>query len=124
MKRLSDQRGFSLIETLAATLILAVAFLGLAGTHVISSKAHSLGNNQGLGILLAEEHLERMRRSPWAGITTTAVSENRQGETFVLLRIVNNIGRSKEVNVATVWDDRFGVHIVTLATLISRVTNP
>ncbi len=124
MIRLRDERGFTLIETLAAALIIAIAFLGLAGTHAVASKAQSLGNNQGLATLLAEEHLERMRRSSWAQITTTAASEQRQGETFIALRIVSDVGLSRKVDVAVVWDDRFGVHYLALSTMVSQVTNP
>ena len=38
--------------------IMAVAFLGMAGVQAMSSKAQSLGQNQGLARFVADQQLE------------------------------------------------------------------
>ena len=53
MSAVRDERGFTIIEVMAATFIIAVAFLGLASVHVTSSRAHSLGVNQTSAAMVA-----------------------------------------------------------------------
>ena len=78
MKR-PDQRGFTIIEVMAATFIIAVAFLGLASVHVTSSKAHSLGVNRGTAAMLATQEIEAMRRNELAAIASGSSVHNLGG---------------------------------------------
>lgn len=124
-RRLRDsQAGFTIIETLVAMLIIAVSFLGLAGVHIVASKAQSLGNNQGLATFLADEQIEQMRRTAFADIDTDLMIEEREGVPFTVVRLVNDLGTSKKVDVLVLWNSRLGVRTLTLSSLISRVTNP
>jgi prepilin-type N-terminal cleavage/methylation domain-containing protein len=123
-RRLADARGFTIIETMAATLILAVAFLGLAGVQAVSSRAQSLGKNHGLATFVSDRQLELMRRSSFAAIAAYTGSEVVEGVTFNVARTVTDVGMAKRVAVTTSWTDRFGPRSVTLTTLVSQVTNP
>ena len=58
MRAREDERGFTIVETMVAIGIMAVAFLGLAGVHAVSSRAQSLGQNQGLARFVADQKLE------------------------------------------------------------------
>ena len=122
--RRSDERGFTIIETMAAILILAVAFLGLAGVQAVSSRAQSLGQNQGLATYVADQQLELMRRSQFANVTEYTGSQTVEGVTVNVQRTVTAIGSNKRVQVIASWNDRFGPHAITLATIVSQVTNP
>jgi Tfp pilus assembly protein PilV len=123
-RRIADARGFTIIETMAATFILAVAFLGLAGVQAVSSRAQSTGKNHGLATFVADRQLELMRRSSFAAIAAYTGSEVVEGVTFNVSRTVTDVGMAKKVAVTTTWTDRFGPRSVTLTTLVSQVTNP
>ena len=122
--RLSNQQGFTIVETMAATLIMAVAFLGLAGVHAVSSGAQSLGNNQGLATFIANEQIEKMRRGSFSEVVTSAEMVDVQGVSFTVARIVENSNLSKRVSVLVVWSERTGVQQLMHETLVSSVTNP
>ena len=122
--RLSNQQGFTIVETMAATLIMAVAFLGLAGVHAVSSGAQSLGNNQGLATFIANEQIEKMRRGSFAEVVTSAEMVDVQGVSFTVARIVESSNLSKRVSVLVVWSERTGVQQLMHETLVSSVTNP
>lgn len=119
-----SEDGFTIIETLVAMMIIAVAFLGLAGVHIVSSQAQSLGNNQGLATFLADEQMEQMRRTSYADIETAVLFEQREGVPFTVVRMVNDLGTSKKVGVLVLWNGRLGVRSLLFSSLVSRVTNP
>ena len=64
MSKLNSQRGFSLIETLVAVLVVAIGLVGLAGMQLVGLK----GNQQSFSKNQAAHHtqalLERMRGNP------------------------------------------------------------
>lgn len=122
--RIRDERGFTIIETMAATLIMAIAFLGLAGVHTLSSRAQSLGNNQGLATFIANEQIELMRRSAFSDVVSDVDSVEMEGEDFIVVRIVTNSDLSKRVGVAVFWTGRMGMRSVIQSSLVSQVTNP
>lgn len=122
--RLDDQRGFTIVETLVAIGIMAVAFLGMAGVHTISSRAQSLGQNQGLARFVADQQLELMRRKPINQIDAYTGSTTVQGVTFGIQRTVTNVTMGRKVTVKATWTDRFGPRSLTLTTIVSQVTNP
>lgn len=119
-----SEDGFTIIETLVAMMIIAVAFLGLAGVHIVASQAQSLGNNQGLATFLADEQMEQMRRTSFADIETAVLFEDREGIPFTVLRVVDDLGASKKVSVGVAWGGRLGVRTLVFTSLVSRVTNP
>src|SRR5215472_2411341 len=82
------ERGFTIIETMAAILILAVAFLGFAGVHAVSSGAQSLGENQTLATYVTDQQLELMRRTSYAAIGATDGSTTVQNVAFAFSRTV------------------------------------
>jgi prepilin-type N-terminal cleavage/methylation domain-containing protein len=124
MPRLVSERGFTIIETLVAMMILSISFLGFAGVHILSSKAQSLGNNQGIATFLGNRELEEMRRTAFAEISTTFYVKEREGLSFVVVRIIEELGLTKKVDVSVVWNSRLGLRTITLSSLISQVTNP
>jgi prepilin-type N-terminal cleavage/methylation domain-containing protein len=124
VSRRSDSRGFTIIEVMAATFIIAVAFLGLATVHVTSSKAHSLGMNHGSAALLATQELETMRRNTFATIQSGSSTASVGGVAYTMTRTVTNVPLGKKVGVVVTWTDRFGPQTLRTQTVISQVTNP
>jgi prepilin-type N-terminal cleavage/methylation domain-containing protein len=119
-----DQRGFTIVETMVAIGIMAVAFLGMASVHAISARAQSLGQNEGLARFVADQQLELMRRTGVGAIQSYTGSTTVQGVTFAIQRTVSNVTMGKKVVVRTTWTDRFGPRSLTLTTIVSQVTNP
>lgn len=119
-----DQRGFTIVETMVAIGIMAVAFLGMASVHAISARAQSLGQNEGLARFVADQQLELMRRTAVGAIQSYTGSTTVQGVNFGITRTVSNVTMGKKVVVTTTWTDRFGPRSLTLTTIVSQVTNP
>ncbi len=120
----AGQAGFSIVETMFASLILAIAFLGMTSVHAVSSRAQTLGEHQGLATYIADQQLELMRRSSFAAVTSATTSVVQQGVSFAVTRTVSTVGSNKRVEVVASWNDRFGTRSVRLATVVSQVTNP
>ena len=123
-RALRDQRGFTIVETMVAIGIMAVAFLGMASVHAISARAQSLGQNEGLARFVADQQLELMRRTAVGAIQSYTGSTTVQGVSFGITRTVSNVTMGKKVVVTTTWTDRFGPRSLTLTTIVSQVTNP
>jgi prepilin-type N-terminal cleavage/methylation domain-containing protein len=120
---IGDGRGFTIIETMAAILIIAVAFLGFAGVHAVASRAQSLGENQSLATNVIDQQLELMRRTRYSTIASGTGSTSIEGISITYSRTITDVGNGKRISVAAGWTDRFGPHSVTLATIVSPVTN-
>jgi|GEM_PF-1408258 len=121
---LRGERGFTIVETMVAIGIMAVAFLGMASVHAISSRAQALGQNEGLARFVADQQLELMRRTPVGAIGAFTGTTTVQGVTFGVNRTVANVTMGRKVTVTTTWTDRFGPRSLTLTTIVSQVTNP
>ena len=118
------QSGLTIVETMFAIVLMAIAFLGMAGVQAVSSKAQSLGKNHGLATYVANQQLEQMRRSTFAQVVASSSTQTVEGTTFTVARTVSGAGSNKRVEVKVDWNDRFGARSVVYATVISEVTNP
>jgi prepilin-type N-terminal cleavage/methylation domain-containing protein len=125
---LRDQRGFTIVETMVAVGIMAIAFTGMATVHAISSRAQSLGQNEGLARYVTDQKLENARRMAIGAVGAPgdpcSGSKIVQGVTFTSVCTVSNVTMGKKVSVKTTWTDRFGARSLTLTTIVSQVTNP
>jgi prepilin-type N-terminal cleavage/methylation domain-containing protein len=61
----SSQSGFSLVETLIASAILATALVSLAELFGIAVKANATAKNGGMTMILAEQKMEQLRGLTW-----------------------------------------------------------
>lgn len=61
----ADESGFSLIETLVATTVLAVGVAGLAQLFVVSTNANRGARTTTFAAVLAEQKLEQLRSLTW-----------------------------------------------------------
>ncbi|MEW6272529.1 MAG: prepilin-type N-terminal cleavage/methylation domain-containing protein [Thermodesulfobacteriota bacterium] len=119
-----DVRGFTIVETMVAIVIIGFAFLGVAGVHGVSSRAQSLGQNQGLARFVTDQELEEMRRLPFDQIVSGSSSATVEGVAFNVNRDVQAVANGARVTVTTTWTDRFGPQTMTFTTIVSQVTNP
>ena len=75
-------RGFSLIEALVATSLMAVAGIGLAHLSVVSIRANQIARSSTIATLLASQKIEGLRGLAWTEITPSppgALFENTTG---------------------------------------------
>jgi type IV pilus assembly protein PilV len=63
-------RGFSLIEILIALIILSIAFLGLAGLMIQTTRNNSFGGRITEAATFAQDKLEELRSTSWVAITS------------------------------------------------------
>jgi prepilin-type N-terminal cleavage/methylation domain-containing protein len=63
------ERGFSLVEVLVASTIVAVGFAGLAGMVALSSYAVREGRHRSVAVALADERAEHLHAAPWDAAT-------------------------------------------------------
>jgi type IV pilus assembly protein PilV len=62
-------KGFTLIEILIAMIILSIAFLGLAGLMIQTTKNNSFGGRITEAATVAQDKLEELRATSWVAIT-------------------------------------------------------
>ena len=65
MINLMKSKGFSLIEVLIALIILSIAFLGLAGLMIQTTRNNSFGGRITEAATFAQDKLEELRSTPW-----------------------------------------------------------
>jgi prepilin-type N-terminal cleavage/methylation domain-containing protein len=75
-------RGFSLIEVLIALIILSIAFLGLAGLMIQTTRNNSFGGRITEAATFAQDKLEELRSTSWVAITSGSDSVSVNGMNF------------------------------------------
>ena len=65
-RRLSDERGFSLLEALIATVVLTVGLVSMAELLAVSVRMHQLGRNSTTAARLAQDKFEEMMKMNFA----------------------------------------------------------
>jgi type II secretory pathway pseudopilin PulG len=73
---LNGERGFSMLETLAATTILTVTLTGLAQLLVVSMRANASARTTTYAALLAQQKMEQLRGLTWGvGLDGSAITD-------------------------------------------------
>ena len=75
-------RGFTLIEVLIAMVILSIAFLGLAGLMIQTTKNNSFGGHITEAATVAQDKLEELRSTSWVAITAGSDRMSVNGMNF------------------------------------------
>jgi type II secretory pathway pseudopilin PulG len=60
--RATDERGFTLVEALVATIVLTVALVALAELLAVSVRMHALGRNSTVATRLAQDKFEELMK--------------------------------------------------------------
>jgi Tfp pilus assembly protein PilV len=73
-----SERGFTLLETSIALVVMMVVTLGTASLFVYAINYNDGSNDQALALALAQQRMERLRRTPFGGadLTTASSTEN------------------------------------------------
>lgn len=115
---ISDEYGFTLVETTVALVIIFIALMGVAHsfTHAITYNAGNASRVQGLAIL--QEEIETMRAAKW---TSNGTDARLVGGIHAIRTVPSANGGSFRVEV-TVDDDPFSAALVVPGTQIKEIT--
>jgi len=122
--KLTRSKGFSLIEVMIALVILAVALLALAGLMITTTKNTSFGGHMTEAATFAQDKLEQLRASPWAGIIAGADTQvGATGISYARSWTVadNPNGDQRWVTITMNWTDptKKTNHSISLRSVIS-----
>ena len=88
------QRGFTLIETTIASLVMMVGALAVSSLFVFSTQNNVGGSERALSMAVAQQQLEQIRSVKYADATLTAgttdFTVNSGGRTYSVRRVVAN----------------------------------
>ncbi|MGE5560704.1 MAG: hypothetical protein ACM3XN_06580 [Chloroflexota bacterium] len=127
----ADERGYTLVEVLAALLLIIIVVVPIAGIAVANARSADLARTYLRASYLAQARIEELRASPFTDIdsepsavvagaemfTRAVLVESEQTASEALLGLP---GRMKRIVVTVTWDS--GRRSVQLATLIEGQT--
>lgn len=131
MKCFGESKGFTMIEVLIALVILSVAFLGLAGLMVQTTKNTSFGGLMTEGATFAQDKLEELRATPWDTLASFSGADSAEDYPKGSYKV--NFKRSwgvegaaplpndtvRTIAVTVTWDDRTR-RSITLRSVLSH----
>ena len=83
MKRLSNQKGFTLLELLIALTILTIGLLGLAGLHIAAIQGNVSGFKISTAAAVAQERIEELKALDASATALTAGAHADDGNQVV-----------------------------------------
>jgi type II secretion system protein I len=125
MQVLRDTQGFTLIEIMIATVIIAVALLGVASLTVGIIRGNSFSKRLTVATILAQDRLEEVKRLGYLNSSSAEDTENYGNISGYsgfkrVTAIVNDTPdpKMRTVNVSVYWD--LDKHSVLLSTILSE----
>ena len=118
-------KGFSLVEVMIALLILAIALLALAGLMVTTTRNSSFGGHMTEASTFAQDKLEQLRVSPWAGVATgNDTTLGSTGITYTRNWTVtpNADGNQRWISITLNWTDptKNSNHSIRLLSVVAQ----
>ena len=101
-------RGFSLVETLIALMILSVALIGMAAVPVATTRLMLLAEEREKATLLAVSKLEEVEAVDFAAPVPSWVTSPDKEGTFNWVRTVSSDGFLSSVTVNVSWGGVLG----------------
>jgi prepilin-type N-terminal cleavage/methylation domain-containing protein len=98
----AGESGFTLIETSIALVILMIAMLGAASLFIYASNYNSGANERALALAVAQQQMERLRKTPAAQIETPAQPEPDivlDGKSYGIVTTVSGTSSLKKITL-------------------------
>ena len=124
-----NERGFTLLETTIALLILCFALTGLASLTKSNIQTNAQARYYGAASALAQQKLEDLRAGGYtaAASSTSNESLNEGGETSGTTLFTRSwtvaagaLAGTKNMTATVSWTDALGAHQVQLQTVLSQ----
>ena len=80
LKKLSKEKGFSLVEMMVAVCIMAIAFAGLATMEVACINGNAIASNVTMGITLAQDKMEELNSIDYNDPRVADVNAGNNGD--------------------------------------------
>jgi Tfp pilus assembly protein PilV len=111
-----NERGFSLLETAIASVLLMIVGLGVAGLFVYAVGSNSGSSDRAAALTIAQAEMEKLRATPFTDAALLST-----GATSITRTIIDGSGRSFQVSTA-VADSLVVNTKITLKKITIRVT--
>jgi prepilin-type N-terminal cleavage/methylation domain-containing protein len=105
----TNDRGFTLLETSIALVVMMVVTLGTASLFVYAINNNDGSNDQALALAIAQQRMERLRRTPFDGVdltttlsTETVTSAGRRYTVQTTICSTSDCGGSATLKIITV----------------------
>jgi len=124
MNKKGHQRGFTLLEVLAAMTLFAIVATGVAALATQSMRRTSQNRNATGGVLLAQDELERVRGLPYDSIANTSSTTSLNGVNYTVATGVEDntpAANMKRVTVTVSWNAPGGTKSYAVQTIYTNV---
>jgi prepilin-type N-terminal cleavage/methylation domain-containing protein len=125
-RRRRGTRGMSLLETLCAMSLFAIAASGV-GKLATGSMRYSIANRHGTAAaFLAEQQLESLRGGAYAGILPTSSSATVNGQSYTIATgVLENVPapNMKQITVTVSWQGPEGTGSYAVQTIYTSITS-
>ena len=101
-----DQRGFSLIETCIAMVLLMIILAGVAPLCVYAIKYNSAAAIRAGALAVAQRKLEQLRASPFTSCTSSSESPTSTSPYTVDVTVTDTSATLKEIQIVVTPKDR------------------
>lgn len=130
---LKNSRGFTLVETLIATVIVSISFLGMSTLTTTAIRSLSLSNHRMTAATLAQDKLEEIKNDTYTNVTSAkyntedynTIGYNTIAEYLPYRRVVTIAAgpepNTRIITVAVSWKETVkGSPTVTLSAIMSQ----
>ncbi|HEY6232739.1 MAG TPA: hypothetical protein VIW64_15860 [Pyrinomonadaceae bacterium] len=130
----SGEQGFTLLETTIALVVMMVMALAVVSLFVFAIGYNAGANDRALGLAIAQQRMERLRKTPWTDAALNAGTVNEtatsSGRTYNLTTTICNTAdcggsaTSKIITVQVAPSSSNSQWSRTAATIITRRSAP
>jgi len=111
-QHMSDERGFSLLEALIATGILAASLVSVAHLFGLAIRSNIAARSTTAATVLGQQKLEELRALPWTGLSqspASALEENAAGFVDYVDQFGENRGGGADPSAGAIYTRRWAI---------------
>jgi len=119
--RCGPQQGFTLIEVLVASGLMAIVMMGLQSLLVTTIRANTLANTTTAATTLAQQKIELLRNTAYSSVALTSGTSDTVSPYTRTWVITNGPAtNTKSVTVSVSWPAANGTQTVQLNTILTN----
>jgi prepilin-type N-terminal cleavage/methylation domain-containing protein len=124
---MNAQKGFTLLESLVALVLLAIMLMGVTAHSMTMMGSLAQARHMAVAINLAQDRMETLMNSPYGSVNSGSDANNplteqgTAGGIYSVSWTVTNdspAGDLKDVTVTTTWTDKVGTHSYGLRSVV------